>query len=128
MKPSVPFVIKSDTPLDLLVATEGMVSWDGVEIKIEFRTADGVFGLLKTKLHEVKIPVDGVNEIELRFRSMWFGQREHFLFIRVAEMGRASEIPTFKEGEILLPIAERHVQAATELVSAVRLAGGRSEA
>ncbi len=120
MRPSVPFVIARDGLLNCLL-TEGMVSFDGANVKIEFRTADSFTGLFKSKVREVNIPLDVINLIELREERGWFG-RGYFLFIRVAEMGRASGIPSFETGEILLSITD--ARGATELVSAVQVAGG----
>jgi len=117
MKPSVPFTIERNEFLGLAV-TEGILSVDGADLKIEYRTADVVCGLLKSQLHEVRVPLDKIEEI-VSYKSWW----RHFLFIRVAEMGRASDIPNFKMGEITLLIPKRHSQAAAELTSAVRLAG-----
>jgi hypothetical protein len=118
MKPSVPFAIARGEFLGW-AETQGIVSFDGANVKIEFRTADTVVGALKSKLHEISLPVDGINAIELRERRLLFGRR-HYLFIKVAEMGAASEIPTFKMGELLLPITD--ARAAVELASAVRVA------
>ena len=119
MKASVPFVVQGG--LLGFAETQGIVSFDGVVVKIEFRTADSVMGVLKSKVNEVNIPLDGINGCYLgeTGRSWW---RQHFLCIRVAEMGRASEVPTFSMGMISLPITD--VGAATELASAVRVAGG----
>src|SRR5712671_4535576 len=109
MKPSVPFTIQRDEFLNFAV-TEGILSVDGTDLKIEFRTADALSGLLKSRLQEVRVPLDGIEEIELR--KKWF--RKFLLFIRVAEMGKASDIPSFKMGEILLTIPKRHLQAAAD--------------
>jgi hypothetical protein len=120
MKLSVPFVVRSGL-LGGFVETEGIASFDGEVVKIEFRTADSVVGVLKSKVHEVNIPVSGINGCYLgeSGRGWW---RQNFLCIKVAEMGRASEVPTFNMGMVSLPITD--VQAATELASAVRVAGG----
>jgi hypothetical protein len=120
MKASVPFVIPRNEVWNF-ASTEGIVSFDGVGLKIEFRTADNVIGVLKSKVKEVNIPLDGINGCYVgeTGRSWW---RKHFLCIKVAEMGRASELPNFSMGMVSLPITD--VPAATELASAVREAGG----
>jgi len=122
MKPSVPFVIERDEFLRFAV-TEGILSVDGADLRIEFRTADTVLGLLKSRLHEVRIPLDAIEEIGLRKAWPW----QFFLFIRVAEMGKASDLPNFKMGEIVLSIPKRHSQAAAELASAVRRAAAEND-
>ena len=121
MKPSVAFVVTGGGLLG--ASMEGIVSFDGVDVKIEFRHAPGTLGgLLKPKVEEVNIALDGINAIELRESRGWFRRSpsSYFLFVRVAQMGAASSVPTFDKGEILLPITD--ARAAAELASAVRVA------
>jgi hypothetical protein len=114
MKTSVPFSIHN--VFQGLAETEGILSVDGTDLKLEFRTTDAVLGLLKSGVQEVKLPIASVEE--MTFRK---GVFDCSLVIRVAEMRRAADVPNFKQGEILLSIAKKHSQAAAELVASVQL-------
>jgi hypothetical protein len=114
MKRTVPFKIHN--VFEGLAETEGILSADGTDLILEFRTSDALIGLLKSNVRQVVLPMAGIEEIT--FRNGWFRRR---LVIRVAEMRVASDIPNFKQGEIKLPIAKRHSQAAAELVSSVQV-------
>ena len=92
---------------------------DGADLRLEFQTTDAVVGLLKSGVREVRLPLDGVEEVA--FRKGWFGCS---LVIRVAGMRGASEVPNFKQGEIALSIAKKHSQAAADLVSSIQIAPG----
>lgn len=115
MKQSLPFTIQN--VFQGFAETEGMLSVDGTDLKLEFRTADSVVGLLKSGVREVRLPLETIQEIS--FRKGWFGCS---LAIRVAEMRLASEVPNFKQGEIALSIARKHSQAASDLVSSIQFA------
>jgi hypothetical protein len=115
MKPTVPFTIQN--VFQGFAETEGILSVDDTDLKLEFVTADSLLGLLKSDVHEVRLPLNGIEEIA--FRKGLFGCS---LVIRVAEMRRASDVPNFKRGEILLSIAKKHRSAAAELVASVQLA------
>ncbi len=121
MKSTVPFTIRN--VFQGFAETEGILSVSDTDLKLEFRTADTLIGLLKSGVREVKLPIDGIEEIA--FRKGWFGCS---LVIRVAGMRGASDIPNFKQGEILLAIAKKHTQAAAELVSSVQLSPAARQA
>lgn len=118
MKPAtVPFTIQN--VFQGFAETEGILSVEGTDLRLEFQTADNVLGLLKSGVREVRLPLNKIEEIA--FRKRWFGCS---LVIRVAEMQGASEVPNFRQGEILLSIAKKHSQAACDLVSAIQIAPG----
>src|ERR1035438_7155238 len=108
MKTTVPFTIRN--VFQGFAETEGILSVDGADLRLEFQTTDAVVGLLKSGVREVRLPLDGVEEVA--FRKGWFGCS---LVIRVAGMRGASEVPNFKHGEIALSIAKKHSQAAADL-------------
>jgi hypothetical protein len=114
VKCTVPFTIEN--VFEGLAETEGILSVDGADLKLEFRTTDSLLGLIKSDVREVRLPIDSIEEINFRK-----GLFDCTLVLRVAEMRRASDVPNFKQGEILLSIAKRHSQAAADLVSSVQL-------
>ncbi len=114
---SVPFTIQN--VFQGFAETEGILSIDNTDLKLEFQTSDNILGLLKSGVREVRLPLDKVEEIT--FRKRWLGCS---LIIRVAEMRGAAEVPNFSQGEILLSIGKKHSQAASDLVSAIQLTSG----
>ncbi len=114
MKTSVPFTIRN--VFQGFAETDGILSVDGPDLKLEFQTTDAVVGLLKSGVREVRLPLEDVEEIA--FRKGWFGCS---LVIRVAGMRGATEVPNFKRGEIALSIAKKHSQAAADLVSSIQI-------
>ena len=96
---------------------------DGADLRLEFQTADNVVGLLKSGVREVRLALDGVEEV--CFQKGWFGCS---LVIRVAGMRGASEVPNFKRGEIALSIAKKHSKAAADFISTIRVRRGSGEA
>jgi hypothetical protein len=99
-----------------LAESDGILSVDGADLKFEFRTIDGLIGLFKSDVREVKVPIDKIEEI--KFDKGFFGCE---LVIRVSEMRAATAVPNFSEGEIELEIDKKHSSAAEELVSHVQL-------
>ncbi len=114
---SVPFTIQN--VFQGFAETEGILSIDDADLRLEFQTSDNVLGLFKSGVREVTLPLDKIEEIS--FRKRWFGCS---LVIRVAEMRGVADVPNFSQGEILLSIAKRHSQAASDLVSAIQLTRG----
>ena len=75
-----------------LVLTEGILSVEGADLKLEFQTAY-VLGLLKSGVREVRLPLDKIEEI--RFVKTWLGRT---VVVRVAEMRGAAEVPNSSGG------------------------------
>ena len=98
MRTTVPFTIRN--VFEGFAETEGILSVDGTDLKLEFQTTDAVVGLLKSGVREVRLPLDGVEEIA--FRKGWFGCS---LVVRVAGMRGGSKVPNFKHGEFVLSIS-----------------------
>jgi hypothetical protein len=117
MSATVPFII--DDVYNGFAETEGILSVDGDDLKFEFQTADKLVGLLKSGVREVRLPLEKIEEIT--FRKRWYGNK---LVIRVSEMGRASELPNFKQGEVELKVAKKHREAASELLAFIQTAQG----
>jgi hypothetical protein len=114
---SVPFTIQN--VFQGFAETTGILSVDHGDLKFEFQTSDNIVGLLKSGVQEVRLPLNRIEEIT--FRKGWLGCS---LIIRVAELRGTSDIPNFKQGEILLSVAKRHSQAASDFVSTIQLAPG----
>lgn len=115
MKTTIPF--EMENPL-WFAETEGILSADESDLKLEFRTSDAVIGLIKSDIREVKLAIDGIEEITFQ-KGLLLGCS---INIRVAEMRAASDLPAYKQGEVELSIDGKHSEAAAELVSSVQLA------
>jgi len=115
MRKTVPLTIRN--VFQGFAETEGILSVDGTDLRLEFQTNDALVGLLRSSVREVRLPLDEVEEIA--FRKRWFGCS---LVVRVAELRGASGIPNFKQGEFVLSIARKHSQAAADLVSSLQIA------
>ena len=98
--------------------TEGILSADDTDLKLEFRTSDAVVGLIKSDIRDVKLPLDTIEEITYR-KQCWSGCA---IIIRVNQMRAASDLPCFKQGEVELSVDGKHCEAAAEFVSSVQQA------
>ena len=117
---SVPFKIQN--VFQGFAETEGFLSIDNADLKLEFQTSDNVLGLLKSGVREVRVPLDKIEEIS--FRKSWKPWKRWggcSMIIQVAELREAAKVPNFKHGEIALSIATRDSQAASDFVSAIQL-------
>ena len=98
--------------------SEGILSADGTDLTFEFRTSDAVMGIIKSDIREVKLPLDRIEAIT--FRKEWLAGGS--INIRVNEMRAVSDLPGFKQGEVVLSVVRKHRETAAELVSSVQLA------
>ena len=106
-----------ENPL-LFAETEGILSADDTDVKFEFRTSDAVLGVIKSDIREVKLPLDRIEGIT--YRKQWLSGAS--IIIRVNEMRAASDLPSFKQGEVVLSVERKHRESAAEFVSSVQLA------
>ncbi len=98
--------------------TEGILSADETDLKLEFRTSDSICGVIKSPIHEVILPLDKIEAITFSKQFKFWAS----ITIRVTEMRAAAEIPAYKQGEIELSIDTKHIESAEKLVASVQLA------
>jgi hypothetical protein len=68
----VPFTVENEAHLGL-TETQGLLSCDGRHLVIEHRTADTVFGLVKSSSREIAIPLGNIRSIRFAKKFMGFG-------------------------------------------------------
>lgn len=66
----VPFTVDNEASLGL-TETQGLLTSDGANLVIEFRTADTVVGIVKTDSKELAVPLETIRS--LRFTSKFMG-------------------------------------------------------
>lgn len=111
---SIPFKI-SDVFMDL-AEVEGMLSLEGDNLIIEYQTKDGILGILKTQLKELRISVGDLDSIEYRKKVL-----KGLVDIRGKKMSVFANFPGSQHGNIRLKINKDHRDAAEQFVEDVSL-------
>jgi len=88
---------------------------DGV-LLLEYRMKDAVFGVLRGRVRELRIPFTDVEEIE--FHDGWFRKR---IAIRTRSISSFADIPGAEDGVLLLRIARRDAMRARAGISHLKL-------
>lgn len=95
----------------------GMLTFDGRQLRLEYRTQDSVFGIVKSPIRTVLVDVASIVSLELRkgvFRSS--------LRLQLNSYRMATKIPTDKNGEIRLTIDKKHYPDLQALQTDIRSA------
>lgn len=95
---------------------EGLARLEDDGLVLEFQTKDGIVGLIKSKVNEVRIPLEEIAGVE--FQKKMF---KASVLLRVRSMSLMSAIPGSRQGEVKLRIPRKHRDAAEELVSELEL-------
>ena len=96
---------------------EGMLTFDGAVLLLEFRKADSVFGVIKSDFTKVSFPIGQIESFAFRNRFL-----RRTLIVRISDLQAAARIPNAEAGEFRLRVARRHVPAADEIVAAIKSA------
>ncbi len=112
---SMPFTIPGGAPLDL-ADVEGVARVDGDVLVLEFQTVDGVFGMLKSSVREVRLTLDDLESVS--HRRGWL---HDCVVIAARRLGSLASIPGAKGLAIKLRCKRRHRKAAESLSLALRL-------
>lgn len=112
--PSLPFSIPN--VYEGLANARGIARVASSELILEFEVKDGLLGMFKSGVREVRIPFDDLADLELR--KGWFSTR---VCIRTRSMGAASQIPGSEGGRTLLHVAREDRRIAEVLVSTLLL-------
>jgi hypothetical protein len=113
MMDAVPFSIES---VYGLARVSGLIRFQEDSLFLEFQSKDAVFGVVKSGLKEIRLPLADVPDVE--FQRGWI---ESHLRLRVRRMALLSDLPGAEPGEAVLKVARRHRDAASELASRVLL-------
>ena len=107
---TVPF--KIDEVMHGLAEAEGILSFDGEKVVLEFRTADSLVGLVKSRVKKVAIGLHQIEEIDFR-KGLWSCR----LRMRLSELKAAARIPNSKSGEMVLCVSKKYARVAESLVA-----------
>ena len=94
-------------------SAHGLIRDEGDHLCIEFQVQDAVFGLIKSGIRQVRIPVADLASVTLERR--WFGLMTK-LIIQVSSMEAVREIPGMAKGQCTLGIARKDRMAAAKFV------------
>ncbi len=111
---TVPFTIK-DT-LAGLIACSGIARATEHALFLQFRTQDGIFGVLKSRPRPIALPFSELESVTYS-RGLVRGK----LRIQARTLGTVAKVPGSSSGEVVLQISRRHRTAAKVLATAVNL-------
>jgi hypothetical protein len=94
----------------------GLASATNAGLTLEFQVKDGFFGVIKSGIQKVVIPVSELHSVA--FKQGWFRRR---LVIRVKSMSALANVPGNDTGQVELRVARRDIATAQALVSILML-------
>ena len=94
----------------------GRLRLDQEGIVLEYRIADAVLGILKSRVHETHIPFDEIESIQ--FKNGWFRKR---IFIQTYSLHSQAAIPGGDDGVIRLKVTRHDKERALEVISRINL-------
>ena len=85
-------------------------------LTLEFEVKDGVFGVIRSGVQKVAIPISDLHSVALK--QGWFRNR---LVIKTRNMTALADVPGNDAGKVALRVARADVRAAQSLVSLLTL-------
>ena len=85
-------------------------------IVLEYRVADAVLGILKSRVHDIHIPFDEIENIQ--FKNGWFRKR---IFIQTYSLHSQASLPGSEGGIIRLKVTRQDKESALETISRINL-------
>lgn len=112
---SLPFSISA---YDGLAETHGLIRLDEDEdgLILEFQTKDGLVGILKSNVKEIKIPLSEIESVHLK--KGWLNTT---LIIRCSRLSILSDIPGSSQGEAKLSVSRKNRKTAEWFVPDIML-------
>jgi hypothetical protein len=99
-----------------LATGSGLVTATTSGLTLEYQVKDGFFGVLKSGVQRVEIPLNELNSVDLK--EGWFRNR---LFIKVKSMTTLADVPGSETGQVELRVARRDALSARSLASLLML-------
>lgn len=86
---------------------QGMLSFDGSQLRLSFQTADALFGVLKSKPSELLLPLEQLEQIG--FGSGWFWLMP-WVELELNDFQTLAQLPSARHGRVRLRVrfADRH--------------------
>jgi hypothetical protein len=111
---------------------EGLLHNEGTHLCLEFQVKDGILGVLKSEVRELRIPIENVASVTLTkgwLGMKWFGVK---IVIQADRMEAFHEVPGASQGRIELSISRKNHEVAEDFVyflhRSEKVAGERSRA
>lgn len=101
-----------------LAKADGLVRLEGSSLVLEFQVQDRALGLLRSDLKELRIPVQDIEQIQLK--TGWF--RRPRLLVQTETMRVSRQIPGSEHGSFELVLKNQHLLAAKHFLSQVEQA------
>lgn len=101
----------------------GMLHYDGRELKLEFQTADAIFGVLRSSPKTLVVPMDKVGAVECGLGWFWLMP---WIGIELSDFGLLAQLPGMSDGRWRLRVRFKDRQALKRFTDALRFA--RSQA
>ena len=101
-----------------LADCRGLIRIDGKDLCFEYQVKDGMVGVLKGPVKEIRIPIRDLSSVRLERR--WFGLFVKLL-IQANRLEPVQDIPGMCQGRLELGIARRDRFAAEQLVADLNL-------
>lgn len=99
-----------------LIDSEGLVSAAGACVRLEYQLKDGVFGVVKSKVRELEIPLADLASVEV-VRG-WFGGCK--IVLQARSMQALQKVPGMARGRVELIVDRADRAAAERLVAGLR--------
>jgi hypothetical protein len=94
---------------------DGLLHNEGTHLCLEYQVKDGIVGVLKSDIKQLRIPIDHVDSVTLT--KGWFGTKWGVkIVIQGNRMDAFQDFPSASQGRIELPIAAKNLEFAEELV------------
>ncbi len=108
--------IKLSNSYEGLAESKGLVSFEKDTVRLQFQTKDSIFGVLKSDLKDVDIPLKNIQEIGYKKSLL-----DNKLTIKVDDLRLIRELPDSDNSEISLSVARANIEDAIDLVRAIKL-------
>lgn len=90
---------------------KGMAGFDERGLLLQFTTRDALFGVLKSDLREVRIPIEALRSVQYRAGFLWLMPA---IELRVRELSVLKDLPESEQGRLRLRVAFRDRHEARE--------------
>jgi hypothetical protein len=111
---------------------EGLLHNEGTHLCVEYQVKDGIVGMLKSEIKQLRIPIDDLVSVTLT--KGWFGTRwpGAKLIIQADRMDAFEDMPSASQGRLELSISRKDFEVAEDFVYALhkneKVAGERPRA
>ena len=90
---------------------QGMAGFDEHGLLLQFTTRDALFGVLKSGMREVRIPIEALRSVQYRAGFLWLMPA---IELRVRELSVLQDLPESEQGRLRLRVAFRDRHEARE--------------